>query len=327
MKKYLYLLLFGLLSLSLLNCSDDPVDEQPGGVDPDPDPDPTPVNVEVQDFIWSGMNIFYLWQENVNNLADDRFADEEEYVAFLASEPDPVQFFEDLIYNRTTVDFWSWIVDDYIELENSFAGISKSNGVDFGLVRFSGSDNIFGYVRYIMPDSDASDKNIERGDIFTEVNGIQLNIDNYRALLFGENDTYTLNIAEIRDGTVVSTGETVELTKFEYTENPILITKVFEEGGQRIGYLMYNGFTRGFDDELNEAFLQFKNEGVTDLVLDFRYNPGGSVSTAVALGSMVTGQFEGQVYSKEQWNSKIQAELERTRPEWLVNNFSDELSN
>ncbi len=90
---------------------------------------------------------------------------------------------------------------------------------------------------------------------------------------------------------------------------------------------MYNGFTRGFDDELNDVFLQFKNEGVTDLILDFRYNPGGSVSTALALGSMVTGQFKGEVFNREQWNPKIQAELEQSHPEWLVNKFSDKLSN
>lgn len=284
-------------------------------------------NIDIQDFIWNGMNIFYLWQPQVPNLADDRFSDQAEYEQFLATEPVPEDFFESLIYNRRSVDFWSWIVDDYIELENQFAGISKSNGVDFGLARISASSNdILGYVRYIMPNSDASGKDIERGDAFTHVDGVQLTIDNYRDLLFSDNDTYTLTLANIQNGSVVPNGRTVELTKFEYTENPILIVKTFDEGGRKIGYLLYNGFTRGFDSELNDAFLQFKNEGVTDLILDFRYNPGGSVSTAVALGSMVTGQFKDEVFNREQWNPKIQAELEQSQPDWLVNRFTDRLN-
>ncbi len=318
MLKAKYLWPLALLLFLGWSCSDD-----------DPDiVEPEIENVEIQDFIWNGMNLFYLWQPRVPNLADDRFASQTEYEQFLASKPDPEEFFESLIYNRQTVDFWSWIVDDYIELENQFAGISKSNGVDFGLARISANSNdILGYVRYIMPDSDASNKDIRRGDAFTHVNGTQLTIENYRELLFSDMDTYTLTLATIQNGTVVPNGRSVELTKFEYTENPILIAKTFDEGGKKIGYLLYNGFTRGFDDELNDVFLQFKNEGVTDLILDFRYNPGGSVSTAVALASMVTGQFKGEIFSKEQWNPKIQAELEQSQPDWLVNKFSDKLTN
>ena len=29
--------------------------------------------VPVNDFIWKGLNLYYLWQEDVPNLADDRF--------------------------------------------------------------------------------------------------------------------------------------------------------------------------------------------------------------------------------------------------------------
>ncbi|MGA9269090.1 MAG: hypothetical protein WBV45_00605, partial [Lutimonas sp.] len=187
---FLWLFIFALfLGWS---CNDD--DDETGEGNP-----PALENIEIQDFIWNGMNVFYLWQPRVANLADDRFSDQTEYEQFLASAGDPEDFFESLIYNRQSVDFWSWIVDDYIELENQFAGISKSNGVDFGLARISANSNdILGYVRYIMPNSDASGKDIKRGDAFTHVNGVQLTIDNYRDLLFSENDTYTLDLANIQ---------------------------------------------------------------------------------------------------------------------------------
>lgn len=321
MKKFFILTILFIGLLIPAACSDDVGEEQIEIPEVTED-------IEIQDFIWQGLNLFYLWQESVPNLNDNKIKDQTDYVNYLKSNPNPDDFFESLIYNRETVDKWSWIVDDYIELENSFAGVSKNNGVDFGLVRFSGSDDLFGYVRLILPDSDASDKNIHRGDIFTQVNGQKLTISNYRNLLFNSDvDTYTLDLSEIIDNTVTPTGVTVTLTKFEYTENPVFITKTFEEDGHKIGYLMYNSFTANFDDELNDAFLFFKNEAVTDLILDFRYNPGGRVSTAGSLASMVTGQFKGELFTKERWNSKLQQEFENTHPDWLTNNFSDKMSN
>ncbi len=320
MKKFLVLTVLFIGLLIPAACSDD-------GEEQIEIPEVTE-EIEIQDFIWQGLNLFYLWQESVPKLDDSKIKDQTAYVNFLKSNPNPDDFFESLIYNRETVDKWSWIVDDYIELENSFAGVSKSNGVDFGLVRFSGSNDIFGYVRLILPDSDASDKNIKRGDIFTTVNGQTLTISNYRNLLFNSDvDTYTLDLSEIINNTVSPTGVSVTLTKFEYTENPVFITKTFEEDGHKIGYIMYNSFTSNFDKQLNSAILQLKTEGITDLILDFRYNGGGSVQTAIYLASMITGQFKGELFTQEQWNSKLQKEIGNSHPDWLFNNFVDEIVN
>lgn len=285
-------------------------------------------SIEIQDFIWGGLNIWYLWQPNVADLADDRFSSQEEYIEFLSSEPVPEDFFESLLFQRGIVDIDSRIVDDYVELENSKVGISKSNGVDFGLARISsGSNDILGYVQYILPNSDASTKDIKRGDIFTKVNGTQLTIDNYRDLLFSDNDTYTLGLADIQGGALVSTGQSVELTKSEYNENPIYIQKVFEEGGKKIGYFMYNRFSGSYDDQLNAVFAEFKSEGISDLILDLRYNPGGFGYVARYLGSMITGQFAGEIFSRNQWNPKIQAEFVDFDEELVIDRFPSKFSN
>jgi C-terminal processing protease CtpA/Prc len=71
---------------------------------------------------------------------------------------------------------------------------------------------------------------------------------------------------------------------------------------------MYNGFIKDYDTELNNAFAQFKADGVSSLVLDLRYNGGGSVETATDLASMITGQFNGQVFYQEFWNDDRQAD-------------------
>lgn len=68
---------------------------------------------------------------------------------------------------------------------------------------------------------------------------------------------------------------------------------------------MYNGFFANYDTQLNEAFGSLKSQGITDLVLDLRYNGGGSVQTATRLASMITGQFNGKVFANLKWNQKL----------------------
>lgn len=282
-----------------------------------------PVNLDVQDFIWKGLNQYYLWQADVPNLADDQFQTQAELNTFLRGYSVPENLFDALRVDKT-IDRFSWIVDDYLELEGALQGTTKNDGVDFGLSYKPGSTTeIFGYVRYIIANSDASTKSIKRGDFFTAINGTQLTKSNYQALLAA--DSYTLNMADYNGTTIVSNGKSVVLTKTVLSENPILINKVITSGSHKIGYLMYNGFYASYDTQLNDTFASLKSQGITDLVLDLRYNVGGSVQTATRLASMITGQFTGQVFAKQQWNVKINSYFETNSPESLKNNFTDKM--
>ena len=284
-----------------------------------------PDNLEVQDFIWKGLNLYYLWQADVPNLLDDRFANQQELNAFLAGYPVPEDLFDALRVDKS-IDRFSWIVDDYLELEGQLQGTTKNNGVEFGLSYKSlGSTEIIGWVRYIIPDSDASTKDIHRGDIFYGVNGTQLTVSNYQALLFNSDTNYNLNMADINGGKFIPNGKLVALTKTDLKENPILINKVIDLGSHKIGYLMYNGFYSNYDSQLNDAFGTLKSQGITDLVLDLRYNSGGSVLTATRLASMITGSFTGQVFAKQQWNAKIESYYDTNNPDQLKNFFTDKI--
>lgn len=292
-----------------------------------------PTNLEVNDFIWKGLNLYYLWQADVPNLSDNRFTNQTELNNFLNGYSKPESLFENLLYKPESlfpaieaVDRFSWIVDDYLELEGQLQGTTNNNGVEFGLSRkSSGSSELFGWVRYIIPNSDAATKNIKRGDIFYGVNGTQLTINNYQALLFGSNNDYTLNMADINGGALTPNGKTVALTKTILDENPILVNKVIVSGSHKIGYLMYNAFYPNYDTKLNEAFGTLKSQGITDLVLDLRYNRGGSIQTSTRLASMITGGFTGQVFAKEQWNAKIESYFAANDPESLKNLFVDKI--
>ncbi|KRD59297.1 peptidase S41 [Flavobacterium sp. Root935] len=286
-----------LLAFSLQSCEDQ-------------DDVAAPADLQVNNFIWRGLNEVYLWQADVPNLADGRNL-QPDFDTFLRGYSKPEDLFEDLLNkpeskypNGGAIDRFSWIVDDYTVLEQELSGITKNNGVDFRLSLISsGSNDVVGYVRYIIPNSDASTKAIKRGDLFTSVNGTKLTVSNYQQLLLNQ-DSYTLNLADYNGSTFVLNGKSVALTKTVLEENPIFINKVITSGSHKIGYLMYNGFYSEYDDKLNQAFGELKAQGVTDLVLDLRYNGGGAITSSTRLASMITGQFPGQIFSKMTFNAK-----------------------
>jgi len=308
MKKY-YILLVSL-ALFLSNCkkNDDPVI-----VKEQEEEEQQEVKVvldnEINEFVWSAMNSWYYWQNEVVELGDDRFVDENAYFTFLNGFNSPRGLFQTL---RSPKDRFSGMVEDYDLLFNVLSGIYKTNGIDFVLTRPpEGGNKVVGVVRYVIKDSDAAANNIKRGDIFYAVNGTELfaetDVDGYITtsnLDLLNPDTFTLNFAEISSDMTVPNDVNIELTKAELTEDPILISKTMEVNGIKIGYLMYNSFPFGFDNELNEALGVLKSENIDELVLDLRYNGGGSGTTAQRLCSMITGQFTGQLLGKDNWNAK-----------------------
>ncbi len=318
MKDYLLLLLFLGVFISSCNKKDDtPVLEEEIVEEVIEEEVIEEVDVTVQNFMWQTLNAYYFWQESVPDLADSRFSTESEYVEFLTENPDPEGFINDkLLFSEDRFTFWS---ENYKDLTNSIAGISKSNGLEFGLSLIGDSDDIFGYVEYVIKNSDASSKDIKRGDVFIGVNGTRLNRNNYIDLLFGDADTYTLDMAEIVDNTITPINKEVTLTKEEaLVEDPIHVNTVLTIGDKRIGYLMYNFFTLDSGDELNAVFANFKSQNITDLVLDLRYNPGGRGTTASILASLIYGPNTDQLFFKTTYNSKIEAQFETGE---LDNNF------
>ena len=316
MKIFKITLLTLLFSGFFISCSTDQDDEKPPVIEPTP----TAVDLTIENFVYRGMNEIYLYKADVPVLANNYFASQTERNDFLDNYATP----EDLFYDGLTAsqDRFRFIVDDYVELENSFSGISKTSGLSYGLVRYCSScSEVFAYVRYILPNTPAAESGLKRGDIINRVDGQQITDQNYGQLFAP--DAFTVGLATLDGSTITSTDETFDLTKItDYNTNPIFIAKTLDVEGQKVGYLMYNSFTADYDPQLNDAFSQFKADGVTDLILDLRYNGGGSVRTATDLASMITGQFPGQLFMKEEWNAEYQAYFESEAPERLLNNFN-----
>ena len=74
--------------------------------------------------------------------------------------------------------------------------------------------------------------------------------------------------------------------------------KVIDDGGRRVGYLNLRTFISSADPQLRFAFDGFRQQGITEFVIDFRYNGGGLISTAELMGDLLGGnRSSAQVFS------------------------------
>ncbi len=84
---------------------------------------------------------------------------------------------------------------------------------------------------------------------------------------------------------------------------------VTSPNGRRVGYILFNDHNEGAQDELIAAFESLRTGGVSDLVLDMRYNTGGFLYVAQTAAAMVTGpQSDGKIFEQLRYNAKRQAD-------------------
>lgn len=267
-------------------------------------------SVEKQ-FVWDAMNYWYFWQTDVPQLADNKafFDGEQDFQDYLMNFSSARTLFDDLLFSpdnfrNSGLDDFSFFIDDFEEFNQSRLGNSNSFGFEFGLVRFcEGCTEIFGYVQYIVPNSPAAESDLERGDIFTRINGTELTVNNFSSML--GSPTYELTLAEINENDeIVENGETITLQRAPVTEDPVYLSKIIDTGSTKVGYLMYNSFQTNSHEKLNNVFGDFLSEGIDELVLDLRYNPGGAVFTSAVVATMVSGLDSTSTFARFTFNSK-----------------------
>lgn len=257
----------------------------------------------INDFIWKGMNSWYNWQTSVPNLTNTKNDDRDAYYTYLNGYATPEDLFYSLLFQEGATDRFSWIVDDYVALNNSFQGITKSFGFRLQAVNISSSnDLIIFYVRYVAPNSPASGAGIKRGDIINALDGVIMTESNYSSVVNKlSNETVALSIVS-ENGTPIADKT---ITAVVISEDPVYLKKVFMDiNGKKVGYLVYNGFRSSYNDELNAAFAYFKNEGIQELILDLRLNGGGSVLTSAYLASMIDASAGTETFAKLTFNAK-----------------------
>ena len=96
--------------------------------------------------------------------------------------------------------------------------------------------------------------------------------------------TRVLRVTDARGTRVLS------VTKADYSLTPVSSrygAKVIDDGGRKVGYLNLRTFISTADQALRDAFASFRAQGITEVVVDFRYNGGGLLSTAELLSDLL----------------------------------------
>ena len=170
-------------------------------------------------------------------------------------------------------------------------------------------------IGYVYVGSPAEKAGLRRGDVIVSVNGTTLNKNNYQQYmntLFYAGGGETFNIGyrrkvfdeklgnyDLVDGSTV-------LTTGTYNNSPILYSMFIKdkEGKFNIGYVVYLSFDLNFAEDVKYVIQQFKSEGITDLILDLRFNNGGAVELARYLSASIAGtSHRSDVFMKMQRNS------------------------
>ncbi|MBT1707787.1 PDZ domain-containing protein [Fulvivirgaceae bacterium PWU5] len=279
-------------------------------------------NRHVNDWILTNMQDWYLWNDELPTNTNKNLA--------------PDEYFSSLLYDG---DRFSWIQDNYLELLNSLQGISKEAGYEYALYRESNTNNnVIAQILYIKPSSPAKNAGLKRGDVITHINNTQITISNYQTLLsaLSENHTLTYRAMDVENESL-SDPATVSLTPQEYHENPNYLHAVIETGEHKIGYYVYNFFASGqsdgneYDTEMESIINGFKTAGITDLVLDLRFNSGGSEVSALNLASLLGADVNNtKVFMTKEYNDDIEQQI-LNEPglgeDILTVNFTDKAAN
>lgn len=107
------------------------------------------------------------------------------------------------------------------------------------------------------------------------------------------------------------------IAKTEFSLDPISDrygVQIINDGGKQVGYLNLRTFiVADAENQLRQAYQQFRTAGVTELIIDFRYNGGGLVDVANTMGDLMGQNRVGSVWSRTLFNPARAAENNRNR--------------
>ena len=95
------------------------------------------------------------------------------------------------------------------------------------------------------------------------------------------------------------TQRSASLGKVVYDLDPvsdIYGARIIMDGSKKVGYVNLRTFIGTAESDLRAAFAQFKAQGVTELIIDLRYNGGGLISVAELVGDLLAEGRAGQIF-------------------------------
>lgn len=249
------------------NVNNDPEIAEPGNLSYEPKSCDI---VGQNEFIHTLMKDIYYWYDQTPELDYESYDAVEDLLADMRYD----------VYDR-----WSYISD-----ADAYADYKEGRFIGFGFALYNlGEDNV--RFKYVFDDSPCGRAGITRGDKLIALEGIPIRDilaqDIWSQLTGPDEIGVTVEFTiEKTDGTI----EDISLTKDLVNINTVLHNSVLEVDGRKVGYLVYYKFLKSLTTELKDALNYLESSQIDELIIDLRYNSGGSVDVATYLATAITGE-------------------------------------
>lgn len=226
-----------------------------------------------------------------------------------ALNPETGRSFEYNLLNSSSAKFSTIIKKNGSESGKISIQINLSDiGYDYGITFLAvNQDEI--YIEYIIPNSPAGVAGLKRGMKLEKLNGRRAETS---SSFYDDMQKAFKNAAlevSLSSPGVADHPQNYALRKTVYQAEPLSKAVVLKVKKHKIGYISYLKFTspRGLNQSLDQAFRDFNDEGVEELIVDLRYNGGGDISSCEHFANLVVPfAADGKVMRKEKYNALMQ---------------------
>ena len=193
-------------------------------------------------------------------------------------------------------------------------------GPMFASVYESGTDYIGLTIGYVYPGSPAETAGLRRGDTIYKMGSTRVTRSNYQSvmqeLFYSPSGTYDIVYARYEANDAAERYDLVqdkkaEVTAASYGYNPIIYAAILTNSELssdnsasdlppfNIGYMASESFDATAQEVMDYQIKQFIDAGITELILDLRFNVGGEVQQSRYLASSIVGRdYDDKIFFK-----------------------------
>jgi C-terminal processing protease CtpA/Prc len=253
---------------------------------PNPTPPSTPTKEDLlRDSVYLYTKEVYLWQDVIPGY--DQFKPRQ-YKG--STELESAEKVMTAIRNLQPLDRFS-----FVTTQEQSGGLQTGEDQDFGFFVKAASidmaapvDSVYWFVSYAYGQSPAGIAGVQRGWYISKINGTAIGYDQNSVNILNNVFFGTAASANFEFKKPDGSTSAVTLNKTGFTANAVLYKNVFDIGGKKAGYFVFNQFFgQPSRNELAQLFTYFQSQNINELIIDLRYNPGGSVETQDTLADLI----------------------------------------
>lgn len=236
----------------------------------------------------------YLWAYNLNNIDP-------------LKENDPKVFFNKILFKEK--DYWSMIIDDFKKFKNDF----QEENITCGMVLNMAPDQKSAIVEFVYKGSPAEVAGIKGADRIIAIDGTAITYKSMNKIDQHEKVTITYGRPNMKGGfSDILKPRITTLVPKKMRLSPIMRRDVILYKNKRVGYLLYKRFNEDYNSNISAIFKFYKDNKITDLIIDLRYNMGGDAGAAKHLASHIVPEDiinNNNIFTYWTWNPLKQKSL------------------